>query len=298
MPAERPAVDLARTLPAPGPEPPPAPERPACPLCGADDPVPSRYRFPPYAVVRCRRCRLWYLRPRRAEAAMLADYSDDAYFEGGGSGYSSYRAQEATLRRTFRRLLGELARRGMAGGRLLEVGCAYGFFLDEARGLFGERVGTEYSAAAVERCRSRADRVLLGGIARLEPGERFHLGACIHVIEHVYQPVDFLRRLRGHIEPGGWVVLATPDMGGPWRPLLGRRWPFFKIPEHVAYFDRDTLPRLLAAAGFDEVEEIPYASYFSLALIGEKLALRVPGALAGLELSVPATAVAFAGRAT
>jgi SAM-dependent methyltransferase len=287
----------SRPLPKTEPDPAAAPESPACPLCSADDPAASRYRFPPYAVVRCRGCRLWYLRPRLAEPAMLSGYADDAYFEGGGSGYSSYRAQEATLRRTFRRLLRELTRRGMTGGRLLEVGCAYGFFLDEARGLFAERLGTEYSPAAADRCRSRADRVLLGGLDRLAPDERFDLAACIHVIEHVYHPVDFLRRLRGHVEPGGRVVLATPDMGGPWRPLLRRRWPFFKIPEHVTYFDRRTLPRLLADAGFDEVGEIPYPSYFSLSLIGEKLALRVPAALSGLQLRVPATTVAFAGRA-
>ncbi len=276
----------------------PAPrlETPPCPLCGGDDPRPSRYRFAPHAVVRCRRCGLWYLAPRLAEDAMRQSYVDDSYFEGAGAGYSSYLAQEATLRHTFRRFLGELDRRGMTGGRLLEVGCAYGFFLDEAAGHFTARVGTEFSARAADRAEGRDHRILLGGLEQLAPDERFETAAAIHVIEHVYEPVTFLARLREHLVPGGWAVLATPDMGAFWRPLMGRRWTFFKIPEHVTYFDRSTLRRLFAAAGYRDVRTLPYASVFPLDLVAEKLGLAVPRALRHLRLRLPATTVAMAGR--
>jgi 2-polyprenyl-3-methyl-5-hydroxy-6-metoxy-1,4-benzoquinol methylase len=226
---------------------------------------------------------------------MHQSYVDDGYFEGGEGGYSSYQAQEPTLRPTFRRVLAEISRRGMTGGRLLEVGCAYGFFLDEARSFFAHRTGTDYSAAALEKARGRADRLLLGGIGELAPGETFDCIACIHVIEHVYDPVAFLRRLAGHLRPGGWIVLATPDMGRLWRPLMGRRWPFFKIPEHVTFFDRPSLAELLRRSGLAEVQALPYASVFSLDLIGEKLNLRVPAALNDRWLRLPATTIAAAG---
>lgn len=271
-------------------------ERAPCPLCGSSEIAGVAHEEPPYRAVRCR-CGLWYLSPRLAEAAIFEAYRDDGYFEGGGPGYSSYLAQEPTLRRTFRRLLESLERRGMTGGRLLEVGCAYGFFLDEARGRFERRDGTELSRAAAERARGSADRVHLGGLEQLAREERYRLAACIHVIEHVYDPVAFVARLREHLEPGGWLILATPDMGGFWRPLLGRRWPFYKMPEHVTYFDRRSLGRLLEAGGFEEVQALPYASYFTLDLIAEKLGLRLGGPLARLALRLPATTVALAGRA-
>jgi SAM-dependent methyltransferase len=242
---------------------------------------------------------------------MVGAYQDDRYFEGEGLGYSSYLAQEATLRRTFRRLMRTLERRGMTGGGLLEVGCAYGFFLDEAEGRFDLRVGTEYSPAAAERARERCDRVVLGGLDELGEldlsggpggsdgpgsGAPFRLAACIHVIEHVYDPVAFVRQLHDQLEPGGWLVVATPDMGGFWRPLLGRRWPFYKMPEHVTYFDRSSLSRLLEAGGFRDVRPIPYASYFAFDLVAEKLGLPLPGALSRLWMRLPATTVALVGR--
>jgi 2-polyprenyl-3-methyl-5-hydroxy-6-metoxy-1,4-benzoquinol methylase len=250
----------------------------------------------PYRAVCCR-CGFWYLSPRLTEAEMVRTYRDDRYFEGDGLGYSSYLAQEPTLRRTFRHLLRGLERRSMTGGDLLEVGCAYGFFLDEARDRFRRRIGTEFSAAAAAVAEARVDGVHLGGLEQLPSDERFDLVACIHVIEHVYDPVAFVRRIREHLRPGGWLVLATPDMGGFWRHLLGRRWPFYKMPEHVTYFDRRSLARLLGLGGYVEIRPVPYASYFSLELVGEKTGVPMPGPLGRLQVRLPATTVALAGRA-
>jgi 2-polyprenyl-3-methyl-5-hydroxy-6-metoxy-1,4-benzoquinol methylase len=271
-------------------------ERPDCPLCGSAERHEELYRFPPYAVARCRSCRLWYLRPRLAEPAMRRHYTTDEYFEGGEAGYTSYAAQEGTLRNTFRAFLRVLAARGMTGGRLLEIGCAYGFFLEEARHLFAERTGTDYSPAALAQAAGRAERLLLGGTEALAPEDRFDCAIALHVIEHVYEPVAFLRALAAHLRPGGWIVLATPHMGGFWRPLLRSHWPFFKIPEHVTYFDTRTLSDLLRRAGLVGVVELPYRSTFSLELIGEKLGVAVPAAMRQLELWMPATTIAAAGR--
>jgi 2-polyprenyl-3-methyl-5-hydroxy-6-metoxy-1,4-benzoquinol methylase len=290
-------------------------------LCGTPPPA-AAYTFPPYAVVRCPACNLWYLSPRLNEAAMVAAYREASYFEGGdGPGYSSYVAQESTLRRTFRRLLRDLQRFGMTGasaaegatgpgGRLLEVGCAYGYFLDEAKPYFSYRAGTEFSEAGAERARRVADRVYVGGLEEIPDGTQggqFDTIVLIHTIEHVYDPVALLRGLMQHLAPGGWLVLATPDMGGFWRPLLGRLWPFWKSPEHVAFYSVRTLTALLVAAGCGEVRRIPYLSYFPLSLVREKLAPKRrakaahgEGGAGGSELAVwmPFTTVAAAGRKT
>jgi len=280
-----------------------------CLLCGAPPPPAPAYTFAPYGVVRCPGCDLFYLSPRLNEAEMVAAYREASYFEGGaGPGYSSYLAQEPTLRRTFRRLLGGMQRRGMTGGRLLEIGCAYGFFLDEAKPYFRYRAGTEFSEAGAAIARTRADTVYVGGlevIPHATPAESFDAIVLIHTIEHVYDPVALLEGLMRHLSPGGWIVLATPEMGALWRPLLGRRWPFFKAPEHVAFYTARTLSALLAAAGCGEVQRLPYVSYFPLFLVGEKLARHrtAPGSGAAgrpwwsrLAVWMPATTVAAAGR--
>jgi len=275
---------------------PPTLETPDCPLCASPRRSAPRYRFGPRGIVRCSECGLYYLSPRMNEAAMIAAYTAPTYFAGPRQGYESYASQEGALRATYRRLLSHLARRRMTGGALLEVGCAFGFFLDEARPFFDRRVGCDLSEAALGEAAARADTVVLGGLADVPESERFDCIVATQVIEHIYDPGSFVRVALQLLKPRGWLVLATPNIGSLWRHLLGRRWPSFKIPEHVTFFDARTLALLFVRAGCEDVQRLPYLHAFPLAVVAEKLG--IPGRLRSVEgwLWIPQTTVAFAGR--
>jgi len=228
---------------------------------------------------------------------MLAAYTRPDYYEGGGRhGYAhdhgAYHEQELTLRATFERFVRTVGRAGVAGGRLLEVGAGYGFLLDAARGTFAERTGTDYDAAAVAAMQRAGHRALLGGVEAVPAGERFDAIVSVGVVEHVYRPVEFVVALARRLAPGGRLVLATPQMGSPWLRLLGRRWPSFKIPEHVGYFDATTLADLLRRGGAASVRRLPYWHAFPAGLLAAALGVRLPPSLARRAVWVPATMVA------
>ncbi|HEU4454878.1 MAG TPA: class I SAM-dependent methyltransferase [Longimicrobium sp.] len=268
-----------------------------CPLCGADRPERAGYRADGFEAVRCGACGAWYLSPRLTEEAMLQAYARDDYFEGGESGYAAYAAQERSLRGTFARLLREMRGRGMTGGSLLDVGCGYGYLLEEAAGFFDVRAGTDFSPAAAEEARGRGAEVWVGGVEAVPEGRLFDCVTALHVVEHVYHPHDFVQALAGRVRPGGWLVLAAPDMGSFWRKGMGRRWPSWKFPEHVMFYDRRSLERL--ARGLPRVAELrplPYPHAFPVAEVAAKLGLRAPGLLASRNLWLPATTVAVAAR--
>ena len=225
-------------------------------------------------------------------------YQDPTYFQGGRSGYAdtSYFDQEKALRATFECLLGNLRNRGMTGGDLLEIGCGYGYLLDEARSLFRRRVGTEFSPQAADHARETGADIFLGGIAQLPRDAKFDCALAIQVIEHIYDPIRSMNQLLTHIKPGGCVLLATPDIGGALRKLMGKSWPSFKVPEHVVYFDFDTLNRLMTGAGLVGVTRFPYPHAFPMGLIAAKFGFSLPQALGRVNLWVPATTVAAFGR--
>jgi SAM-dependent methyltransferase len=277
----------------------PADERESCPcpLCGAYRPQSAGYRQGGFEAVRCGACGAWYLSPRLTEAAMLRAYARDDYFGGGESGYASYAAQERSLRGTFRRLLGEMRQRGMTGGSLLDVGCGFGFLLQEAEGCFDLRAGTDFSPAAVDEARRRGGQVWLGGTDAVPAGQTFDCVTALHVVEHVYHPREFVAELAARVRPGGWLLLAAPDMGSFWRRLMGRRWPSWKFPEHVMFYDRRTLERLVRTLPrATEVEPVPYPHAFPIAEVAAKLGLRAPASIAARNLWLPATTVAVAAR--
>jgi SAM-dependent methyltransferase len=191
-------------------------EYPACLICGSD-----RREFPfhlhdPYSVARCTTCGFYYLYPRVIEGAMQEAYRQPSYYEGGACGYAdtSYTAQESALRATFKRVLHNLAARRLTGGTLLEVGCGYGYLLDEARAYFDCRVGTEFSLDGAEIARATGAEVLVGGTEQISAERKFDCILAVQVIEHVYQPFTFVKYLISHTQPGGHIVVATPDIGG------------------------------------------------------------------------------------
>jgi 2-polyprenyl-3-methyl-5-hydroxy-6-metoxy-1,4-benzoquinol methylase len=273
-------------------------EYPACPLCGSERRELIFRLREPYGVARCTECGFHYLYPRLTESAIREAYQQSSYYEGGTCGYAdtSYTDQETALRATFERLLNNLSKHGLTGGDLLEVGCGYGYLLDEAARYFERRTGTDFSAEAAAIARSTGAEVFVGGIEQVPCASRFDCVVAIQVIEHVYNPREFLEQLATHAKPGGHIVLATPDIGGVLRKAMGRRWPSFKVPEHVLYFDFRTLRLLMSRAGLRDVRRLPYPHAFPLGLIATKFRFKIPRPLARLNVWVPATTVAVCGR--
>jgi len=246
-------------------------------------------------VQRCAACAMDYLSPRLTEAAMLDHYRSDAYFDG--EGYQDYAAQAPALRATFARLLSHLQSLGVCGGRLLEVGCGHGYLLEQAAAHFSYRCGTDYSAAALGHAAPHADRLVCGGVADLPPElDRFDCVIANHVIEHVYDPQGFVGSLLARLRPGGLLLLSTPDAGSLWRRVMGRRWPSYKLPEHIHYFDCHCLSRLMSTAGAQDLQRVPYPHAFPLPLVAAKLGLRLPQHWGRHALWLPGTTVAVLGR--
>ncbi len=273
-------------------------ESPNCPLCGSVEgsTLYEAKRFAPYSVRKCCRCSMSYLSPRLTERAMLSRYQKDQYFASeDDAGYGDYATQAPALRATFRRLLQALAARAKTGGSLLEIGCGYGYLLDQAKPYFSRRVGTDFSAGAVHQAQEHADHVYQGGVDAIAETELFDCVIATHVIEHVYHPRAFIDALLQRLRPGGSLLIAAPDMGSFWRKLMGAHWPSFKLPEHVLYFDERTLASLLKMCGLRQVEKVPYPHAFPLPLIASKLGIGLPASLNRFNLWLPATTVAFMG---
>jgi hypothetical protein len=85
-------------------------------------------------------------------------------------------------------------------------------------------------------------------------------------------------------------------MGSIWQRTLGSRWPSFKIPEHLLYFDLRSLERLLQDAGLVDIRRLPWLHAFPLALVARKLGVWVPERLGRRILWIPGTTLALTGR--
>lgn len=106
----------------------------------------------------------------------------------------------------------------VAGRRVLDAGCGEGFGTSTLAATAASVTGIDYSAQAVAECRRlwsagrpnlRFERVDLTRPAGFD--ERFEVVLNFQVLEHIREPGPFLQALRDRLEPGGLLVLTTPN---------------------------------------------------------------------------------------
>jgi len=141
--------------------------------------------------------------------------------------------------------------RRMPAGRLLDVGCGDGRMLDLASQLGWTATGLDFDPAAAQSARSRGLDAIEGSYVRVSEFSReFDCIICSHVLEHVHDPVDLLRRIGGALKEGGTLLLATPNASSRMRQYFGDAWRGLEAPRHLGIPSMRQLDCMLREMGF------------------------------------------------
>lgn len=233
-----------------------------CCLCWVPGEV--RYRIDPFAVVQCPVCALVFVSPRLDPDALQRFYDQPEYFEDGGvygsgdgtgstgGGFNAAMALQRTWTKGRLRAIGKLR---PVPATLLEIGSAYGLFL-EAAGAAGYAVrGVELSKAGAAKSTERGFDVFNGQLADA-PAEPADVVCFWDTLEHVPDPLEFLRQVRSRLADDGVFALSTPYFSSLPSKLLGKRWWTLKPEQHIWHYTPATLRTLAARAGLVVTEVI------------------------------------------
>jgi len=234
-----------------------------CELCDAaacTEVMLTRHR----RILRCGGCGLIFSDPHDRHADDCS-YSEAYYHQGV---YANYLGDRPAIARNASRVLSRL-RTLTSGRRLVDVGCAAGFFLVAARDAGWTVRGLEVSEYMAEY--ARREFALPVTLASVEV-PNLELQPCDVVtlwdtIEHFAHPLRALVNIRRLLGPGGLLVLSTGDYGSLLRRVTGRRWRLFADPTHNFFFSETTLKRLLEKAGFQLVSLEREGKWVTLAMI-------------------------------
>lgn len=229
----------------------------ACTLCGETRQQPLYQPRAPdegwrYRVVRCPGCGFLYRNPN-----IRPERLGDLY----ATGYSRFLTGRYAQNRQRRY---RVAMDAMApifddgtGRRLLDFGCGAGLFLELAEELGFACVGVDLSPDSIEQARQRLEHstVQVGSPTEIEEvaaGGGFDVITMWSVLAHLPRPVDDLSMLRDLLAPNGVLVIFTVNAGSLLLASRGSDWSGFTR-NHLMFYGRNTLPRLLAKAGFAAV---------------------------------------------
>lgn len=199
--------------------------------------------------VRCNSCGLVYINPQPTDNEINALYTEEYYRPWGLDSNSAIVAEMKIS--TFEDKLDKVE--NFAGkGRVLDIGCATGFFLEAAKRRGWDAFGVEISpySSAIAQERFGKEKVFNGTLeaASYEDG-LFDVVFMSDLIEHVKDLNGFLKEVFRILKKTGTVAIVTPDIESFSRKLMRSAWPHFKM-EHLYYFSSSTIKRLLERHGF------------------------------------------------
>lgn len=239
-----------------------------CPLCGADNrtrpPLPCSREH--WRIKSCGGCGFVYLENAATYDELVSDFawskSKVAERERKLSREPLLLKAERRLRKFRRRTFGYhdkalvYLKAFVPRGEFLDVGCGLGGNIERAApDLRGS--GIELDAHAAEQAQRVAQSVggrvihadALSGLMQL-PERSFDAVLMRAFLEHETRPRDVLTQAFRVLRPGGFAVIQVPNYGCLNRRVRGARWCGFRFPDHVNYFEPDSLRGMVTAAGF------------------------------------------------
>jgi CMP-N-acetylneuraminic acid synthetase/2-polyprenyl-3-methyl-5-hydroxy-6-metoxy-1,4-benzoquinol methylase len=233
-----------------------------CIVCGGSK-ISSWAKYGSFTAVQCDACKMIWINPMVNKEGTTKYYQDYIGMRFEDKDKTEKRKIQYKIDKGF-------IQNYVTAGRVLDVGCSGGFFLEELGDSY-ERHGAEIDGKAVEYARdhySFGKNVLQKDLLDLTfPNGHFDLVVMRGVIEHLHDPESAIKKVSQLLRKGGYYyIAATPNTASFSAVFYRERWNQFHPIRHIYYFSTDTLPKLCSRYGLKMVSfrlpylETPYAN--------------------------------------
>jgi SAM-dependent methyltransferase len=206
-----------------------------------------------YWIYRCPNCKLAQTDLKKDYPKFVKEFYSQGYYEGDPtrSAYADYELDKPLITKNMQKFLSFLSDKKKSG-TLLDVGCAYGYFVELALSKGFDAYGFDPSSYAVQKAKKLVGdgRIREGTIQDVQyPQRSFDVITMFDVFEHLQNPLEDMIKLKNLLAPGGVIVMATGDTQSLAAKIMKRRWTFYIPPQHIFFFDRQNVRTLLRFAG-------------------------------------------------
>lgn len=160
----------------------------------------------------------------------------------------------------------------MAPGRILDIGCGPGYFLNLAKSQGWEPFGVDIDNGMVEFCRRSLSLNVTQGVLKSDsyPDNYFDAVTLFHVLEHLPGFDQTISDVANMIKPDGLLVIDVPNAGDIRRLLFKENWMQYRE-HHLWYFSRTTLGIILRKYGFEIIKCVPHGGSQVVAMLNKTM---------------------------
>lgn len=201
-------------------------------------------------LVECQNCSLLFVSPLpNNEKIKELNKKDSKKF------FQDYLREETQKKKQFRRYL-SLILKNKKDGKILDVGCALGFFLEEAIKSGFKASGVDLLDFAVKFCHKKGfDKVFQSSLEESKfPSSSFDIVTAFHTVEHYSNPDMFFISAKKLLKNNGLLMIAVPNRKSLTARILRKHWFGYHHPQHLLFFEKKTLGNFLAKHGFKIIE--------------------------------------------
>jgi len=221
-----------------------------CSLCKSESKL--IWKEKNYKLYRCLNCKVVFLYPvPETEKIYNRDYFEKWYLR-----YYDKRKQY------FKNLIEKLQNYLPEKGKILDIGCGVGIFLDIMKENGWDVCGQDISPFAVEYCKKKGFRVFKGNVSDIKISEKFNLITMFDVIAHIPNPLHYLEKTYKLLKKNGILIIKTPYHNNflfktvKFLAFTGRSRSLLHIPAQIYHFNKFSIKNLPYKTNFEIIKII------------------------------------------
>ncbi len=225
-----------------------------CPLCDSTS-ISLKYNIiqsHSFNVYECQSCLFIFMNPAFSDTFIASLYSDDYYSGKADYSYIDERDNHKFNSYVWKARIKKI-HKYKKSGTFLDIGCSFGGLLSSAQKYY-DVYGVDISDFASKYCESINMKIHKGTLNDAPFKENsFDVITMIELIEHIKDPVNFIKKTASILKPGGLCVIQTADMGAFQAVSQAQNYHYF-LPGHLSYFTACNLSSLLTKSGFTNIK--------------------------------------------
>ena len=220
-----------------------------------------------FSILECPQCSACFTSPEPDQTSIGRDYESDEYIAHSGKSSGIIETLYKTVR--FFALNSKLdliqTESGLLKGSILDIGCGSGEFLEKCLKNGWDVTGLEPGKMA----REKASDLLGKPVRKIEElfawkNSTFDVITMWHVLEHVHEPIRYMKRIHELLAPGGIALIALPNHTSPDATHYGKDWAAWDVPRHLTHFSPQSMDILTQKTGFvvRKMKWMPFDSFY------------------------------------
>lgn len=246
-----------------------------CILCDSPDYI---FRFSKkgrngetFQLCRCSKCGLEFINPRPDENEIGKYYTNNYFMQRDQRGYDNYYSDKVKkeIERVYLLNLKDLGffdyeAKLSETKKSLDIGCAAGYFVELLKKRGWQSSGIDIASDCIKYGQESLGLDLIdGSYLKYNPAKKYDLITLWATIEHLHNPSEFLKKINSDLADDGILYLTTCRIDGPnFKNFFASRWRFYNFPEHLVFFSKKNIKKILKEEGFKVNKIITYGSGF------------------------------------